>query len=499
MAQFEASAGTSFRTASSTVQPFNDSLLSSRESVRLLSEEMGVRLPRAVSSAIAEMLPDIASLGTGLLGVFAIEEVIKWGKAAVEEMHELQGETKELKKDWEDVIKEQEKLLRNPKILADALKDLDETQKRLSDVAKHITDLKAEQAALSPIMVGAIAGYASAITDAEAEQAKLVEREIAQEDTKVKLLHEAEKEGNDAAKAVLENYRQQGEAAKKYELLSNEAAMAVLTNYREQQKAVLSWAREQEQLKNLEQDHIAHLREEDGWWIKIEGDIAKEGRALENERHAMEILNRQRDELFKRSRQLREEYHESHLVFDDFTRAIREQVKAISEHAAASVEELTTGLASLIGGRKAQAGVEAIWEGAKGVACLAEGTWPPNPAAIIAAGLHFESAAQYALLGGGGGSSRYSSASAAAGPAAMTAAQLGSLPGLPSGWTYNQYGTPIQMAGGLASPVSGNVTVVVGGDAKIAAWVADVVNTAVLKNDVKLTATHVKYPSPVRR
>jgi hypothetical protein len=156
------------------------------------------------------------------------------------------------------------------------------------------------------------------------------------------------------------------------------------------------------------------MREEDGWWIRIEGDIAKEGKALENEHHAMEILNRQRDELFKHSKQLQQEYRETHLVLDDFTKGIQEQTQAISQNQAAYAAQLAEGLAGLIGGQKAAAIFKAGYEIAEGIACLASGTWPPNPPAIIAAGLHFEAAAQYAMMGGGGGGGRRS-ASASSG------------------------------------------------------------------------------------
>src|SRR5208283_438419 len=104
-------------------------------------------------------------------------------------------------------------------------------------------------------------------------------------------------------------------------------------------------------------------------------------------------------------------------VTAQFTRATIEEMMAVQKSIAASGEQLAAGLAGLIGGRRAQAGVEAVWETARGVAMLAEGAWPPNPAAIIAAGLHFEAAAQYAMMAGsssghrggagaGGGSSR---------------------------------------------------------------------------------------------
>jgi hypothetical protein len=77
-----------------------------------------------------------------------------------------------------------------------------------------------------------------------------------------------------------------------------------------------------------------------------------------------------------------------------------------------SLKDLTQGAVALIGGQKAAAAFKAVYETAEGVACLASGTWPPQPEALIAAGLHFESAAEFARLAGasanrhgGGGSS----------------------------------------------------------------------------------------------
>ena len=60
-----------------SVKPLDDSLLSSREAARLLSEEFGVHLPRAVTGAIAEMVPAISALGPVMLGAFAIMEIPK--------------------------------------------------------------------------------------------------------------------------------------------------------------------------------------------------------------------------------------------------------------------------------------------------------------------------------------------------------------------------------------------------------------------------------------
>src|SRR5579864_7085428 len=83
---------------------------------------------------------------------------------------------------------------------------------------------------------------------------------------------------------------------------------------------------------------------------------------------------------------------------EQHTNAVQRAALALRSQAAAGIEMVGKGLAGIVAGRKAQAGLEAVWETARGIALLAEGTWPPNPAAIAAAGLHFEAAAQYALL-----------------------------------------------------------------------------------------------------
>jgi hypothetical protein len=61
---------------------------------------------------------------------------------------------------------------------------------------------------------------------------------------------------------------------------------------------------------------------------------------------------------------------------------------------------LAEGAAQLIGSKKGYYAVKAAEEIAAGVECIAEGTWPPNPLALIAAGIHFESAAEWAKIAG---------------------------------------------------------------------------------------------------
>ncbi len=85
-----------------------------------------------------------------------------------------------------------------------------------------------------------------------------------------------------------------------------------------------------------------------------------------------------------------------------FAEAARNEIESTMADVGGSIKGLAEGAAQLAGSRRAEAGVEMVWETAKGIADLAEGSWPPNPAAIIAAGLHFESAAQYGILAGRG-------------------------------------------------------------------------------------------------
>jgi hypothetical protein len=66
----------------------------------------------------------------------------------------------------------------------------------------------------------------------------------------------------------------------------------------------------------------------------------------------------------------------------------------------AGIGALAEGAAQLAGSKKAYYAVKAGEEVAAALEALAEGTWPPNPLALIASGIHFESAAEYAKLAG---------------------------------------------------------------------------------------------------
>lgn len=93
--RFEQSTGKSFERAAVGTKPLDTALLTNRESVRLLTEETGIHLPRAVTGAIAEMLPTIGEFGGALLSVFAVEQAVRWGAKAIEIIRDLQSGTTE--------------------------------------------------------------------------------------------------------------------------------------------------------------------------------------------------------------------------------------------------------------------------------------------------------------------------------------------------------------------------------------------------------------------
>ena len=176
---------------------------------------------------------------------------------------------------------------------------------------------------------------------------------------------------------------------------------------------------------------------------------------------------------------------------DQHANAVQRSTLALRSQTAAGVELVGKGLAGLVAGRKAQAGVEAIWETARGIALLAEGTWPPNPAAIMAAGLHFEAAAQYALLAGTG-SHRHSAG--AGGGAGTRDTGLGAR--ADSGSRIPDSGALAPGAAGAGARFSGSGVVIIRGTQAFEEYVAGAVNGAVARG-VNVTATSAQRGSPV--
>jgi hypothetical protein len=137
LADFEKTSGASLKRVAGGTKPLNDALLTNRESVRLLSEELGVHMPRAVSSAVAGMLPDIKELGTGLLAVFAVEEVVKFGEALGKAAAGWGGYTDAVKKAEHADIEASNAALIHFKTVAEGTKFIIETNAQMAKLAKE--------------------------------------------------------------------------------------------------------------------------------------------------------------------------------------------------------------------------------------------------------------------------------------------------------------------------------------------------------------------------
>jgi hypothetical protein len=171
--------------------------------------------------------------------------------------------------------------------------------------------------------------------------------------------------------------------------------------------------------------------------------------------------------------------------------AVQRTALALRSQTTAEAELANKGLAGLIAGRKAQAGVEAVWETARGIALLAEGTWPPNPAAILAAGLHFEAAAQYALLAGTGARHR-----GGAGAGYGVGGERSALPQEGGALPSAESAALAPGAAGAGARFSGSGVVIIRGTQEFENYVATAVNSAVARG-ITVTATQSQRGAPV--
>jgi hypothetical protein len=201
--RFEDTTGKSFSEAAKPPKIFNDALLTNRESVRLLSQELGLHLPRAVSGAVAQVLPDIGTLGTALLGVFAVEEVYKFGKAAVATIDELVNETKTLNGFWDSIIKEQEELLRHPPGIKEAQDAIRETNRHIIETENRIKEMQKRMAEAPPGALLLLIHLRRDLTALDKEQEKLNDRLQAQLEALNKLQADANREDEKQHEAAI--------------------------------------------------------------------------------------------------------------------------------------------------------------------------------------------------------------------------------------------------------------------------------------------------------
>ncbi len=449
IAQLEQTTGHSFEEAAASTKPLNDSLLSNRESVRLLSEEMGIHLPRAVSSAISEMLPNIAQLGGALLGVFAVEQVSKWAVAGADAFREWYVQGDESIKDldtaataaFKHMQEEAGKVFTTFKTTEAGAFKLEEIEARATQLERYHNAYKllmdkagGDLRVLGTISAEAVATIAEANRDGAegfkhgldsltAVDQKIAETGQLQTEARKRQAELTKKDGEEVAQALKGRGREEEQAAKEVQRLWEETTHAQYEYFQKALKAQSDAENKSVAQEVAYQEQIARGQAElqRRMWAAnaaLAKELTKEiaGTNKEFEKMALHFQVMTPLEVkalvqlvpaFKTAGAAQSEYMEitrmAHTVTTEFIGGVRTQIAAIREDYVGALEGVGSGLAALIGGQKGAAVFKAGYEVAEGIACLASGTWPPNPAAIIAAGLHFEAAAQFAMMGGGGG------------------------------------------------------------------------------------------------
>lgn len=275
-----------------SVQQVNKSLLTSRESTRLLSEEFDIHLPRAVSNAISKIMPGIAGMGTALLGVFAVEALDRFaGKVQdiTDKFFGLKAAEEAVKQAGDENLSQMEKLAKAS------------TGYARSQLTLLIAQTQAEETQLENMMLrdlqivqsAGIAGFAYlAVKDALGE-IDTAEKQLANtqklRDSLVNILGQDEvTEKNDAIEAVKNAQEQE------LKLADLQARVNRLTGEAWDKKTTQQydfWAKRREEdnkywaemIKEfdlwsaLDDKTIVRLREEDTWRIKQQGQLQKEG------------------------------------------------------------------------------------------------------------------------------------------------------------------------------------------------------------------------------
>jgi hypothetical protein len=373
----------------------NESFINAHQSVHLLAEEAGIHLPRAVVSAVSEMIPQITELGNVLLGAFAVHMVVDFiekMKAATEEFNGV----KEAARQMEEEIKANER----------AIDDLAKTssraaQQQLLDINRRIGATHDEAVALRAVNEMYIAqyGYFGLLALKAGEYLGVI-KPLAEVE---KLEHQQEKLRDELAKIMTEDVKRESEAVKRH-------AAALHEHISAEERAAQAAARHQQQLTaeltryQTLPELVRHVTEE-----------------LNREAEAQERMKRAQLDIELHTRVTKQEMEQLNqvlnMVVGTYEQATVQVLKlttaeqleaAIADSKVQSFERQISGMVALIAGRRAAAAVEAVWETAQGFASLGEyDFW--------AAAQHFLSAAQYGIVAGAGAGGGSAGGAAAAG------------------------------------------------------------------------------------
>jgi hypothetical protein len=293
-------------------EQFDKALLNSRQSVSLLASEFGLHLPRVVTNAIAEILPNIASLGTALLAVFAVKEVIAFAGFVRKCADEFNGVT-EAARQLKEIGKEN---LSNMEAMAKANLEYARTQATLlimqtEGARARVLWLRDEEAglhALNPILTQTIQAYT--YWTGKSKELKEAEENLASMEGMrgaiVKIL------GEDETKAHKEAAEEAKKHATELERLAAKAQAAWETQthatYEAWEKHREEQAREVKEYEAGQEKYAKFQAEEALWRIQAIGEMHLEARARAEITEACRRAELQIRQLKERSRELREEW-----------------------------------------------------------------------------------------------------------------------------------------------------------------------------------------------
>lgn len=493
-------------------------LLSNRESVRLLSEELGARLPRAVSGAVAEMLPGINSIGGALLGAFAVAEIPKFIGAVKEATTALGGYTDEVRKaEKADIGASTSALIHFQTIAAgtiliaqtnQALANLAAKQGNWKEEAKAASAAMSDSKTLLTSLLGPLGsaitlyrGYKAAVkesSDTESQAAQLRQRLDAQLEQLGKLEVQQQKERTKAAKDAEQARKEAARAAQHSagERVATEHRLA-MEHVRAMQEAgrVVKQLQEDQEKENKAVYEYGQFMEknarEEMAYLPFQRMNLQQVRqlipAIEKEATATKHLSAARRELIGITQTL-------HQLEGNFSDAMHGEMTAL-EKMTDTAGDIGAQFAGLIGGTRASAAVKGAFDAALSIEYLAQfiASWGTDTAAGLASVQYGLAAAEMFKVAGTGGH-HVSSAGGGYGG--------GNRPGLGrdhGNWSGGGDGMPPQtLAPGAVSQGGrfGQLRVLVMGEHQAGEWLAGTLNAAV-KRGVSLVSTSSQRGAPV--
>lgn len=393
-----ASAAKGGRGMADGLAPGDKALINSHQSVHLLAEEMGIHLPRAVVGAVSEMLPSIASLGSGLLAVFAVREATEFTEYLHKMVDDFNGVARAEKEMAEAGAKNLSRLEEMAKKSAayarDQLKNLRVEMAQEQAKVNELVDLQDTRIQHSGMLVtkawGKLSGATKELDDATKQLARTTELyrsmvEITGED-EVKSRKEAERLAKKADNEAREFHNRR---------------VRELTWVREQNERV-----QREQIKGMQEAAklADHLRASEEGVAQAQRNIAASAISLAVNLEAVGIVEGRSFESFKtlipqitgNIVHLTEAKRMHAYVSQEMRSALDQENKSLA-HNIDFVAAGAAGILETLGLKREYAAVMAIYETAKGFEALGDfDFW--------AAAQDFSSAGMYAKVAGTGSS-----------------------------------------------------------------------------------------------